>query len=620
MTAEELREKFIKFFEEKGHKVLPSASLVPSETDPSVLFTTAGMQQFKRYYSEPSEAPAPKIVTVQKCIRTGDIDEVGDTTHLTFFEMLGNFSFDDYFKKEAIELGWEFLTEKLNIQKSRIHATYFKGEKDVPEDTESKKILEGIDGLGKVIAQGFDDNFWSLGTENSPGGPTVEFYVDGLEVWNLVFNEYIFKEGKYTLSGKHGVDTGMGLERLTAVMNGLDDVYKTDLFAPIIKGIEQLHPDKYVYGDKTDGEYIEEGKQCWVDTRKQFRIVADHIKAAVFCIADGAEPSNKGRGYIARRLIRRAIVKANQLGIEKDFTANLAKEVFEIYDGVYYSSNESEKSDSSRQVSNNKKIVLELEKEEQKFRRTLSSGLSEFEKWYSWESKRDVKLIPGSVMFDLFQSHGFPLELTIEIAKDKGLEVSDENIEQYNNLAQQHQELSRTASAGMFKGGLADSGEETKKLHTAAHLLLAALRKVLGEGVFQKGSNITAERLRFDFSYPEKMTLEQINEVENIVNEQIEKDLPVVREEMTLEEAKKSGAMGVFESKYGEKVKVYSISPSTPDGSDNSSTPSGRSEPPFSREICGGPHASRTGELGHFKISKEESSSAGVRRIKAVLE
>lgn len=582
MTSIELRQKFLEFFNKKGHAVLPSSSLVPSEVDPSVLFTTAGMQQFKRYYLEPEEAPASRVATCQKCIRTGDIDEVGDKTHHTFFEMLGNFSFGypqkegSYFKKEAIEYAWEFLTQVLNIDPKRIHATYFTKENNVSTDEESKKILEGIEGLEKIIPQGFDDNFWSLGTENSPGGPTVEFYIDNVEVWNLVFNEYIFKNQKFEPSEFKGVDTGMGLERLIALLENINDNYQTDLFAPIIKEIEQLSGKGYL------------------ENHQVFRIIADHIKAATLAISDGVLPSNKDRGYILRRLIRRAIVKASQIGINDNFTQNIAREVFATYKGIYFDviSSVSEKSDSSRQASNNIELILsELEKEEIKFRNTLKGGLRLL------ESKTEIS---SKDLFDLYQSYGLPLEISIEELKNRSIKVNDSTIEQFNNLMHEHQEKSRTASAGMFKGGLADSGEETRKLHTAAHLMLAALRKVLGEGVFQKGSNITPERLRFDFSYPEKMTDEQIQEVEKLVNEQIEKDIEVNKEEMSIEDAKACGAMGVFDAKYGEKVTVYQIGG-------------------FSNEICGGPHANRTGELGHFKIVKEESSSAGVRRIKAIL-
>jgi alanyl-tRNA synthetase len=635
MTAKDLREKFLKFMESKGHTIIPSASLVPSEVDPSVLFTTAGMQQFKEYYLNPEVSKDARIATIQKCIRTGDIDEVGDKTHLTFFEMLGNFSFgypdkkDSYFKQDSINYAWEFLTKVLEIDKKRIYATYFKGEKGVAEDLESLKILKGINSLDKIMPQGFDDNFWSLGTENSPGGPTVEFYVDGIEVWNLVFNEYVLKNGNYEPSNDKGVDTGAGFERLLAVLNNKETIFETELFAPIIEKIEEL--SGYKYGEKSDEEHKKVDGQCWVDARKSFRIIADHIKASVFMISDGVVPSNVGRGYVVRRLVRRAVRYGKQLGIENNFIIHIASAVVEVYEEFYPELKEKEKF-----------IFEELKKEENKFMAVISDGLKKSEKVFKtkkpieneiynrvmrFDDKKEVfrKLyrnredqnnefkkegikittqellnatISGKEAFDLYQTYGFPIEMIIELVQARNLFV---DIEDFEKELKQHQELSRTASAGMFKGGLADSSEETKKLHTAAHLLLAALRKVLGEDVYQKGSNITSERLRFDFSYPEKLTPEQIKKTEDLVNEAIAKKMPVVCDEMSLAEAKKKGAMGVFEAKYGEKVKVYKIGE-------------------MSNEICGGPHVDNTGALGRFKITKEESSSAGVRRIKAVLE
>lgn len=557
MDSKLLREKFLNFFESRGHKVVPSASLVP-ENDPSVLFTTAGMQPFKRYYLNPAEAPATKLASSQKCLRTGDIDEVGDDSHLSFFEMLGNFSFNDYFKKEAIELAWEFLIKELSIDKKRIYATYFSGENDIPADEESLSILKNIEGLEEVKPQGFSDNFWSLGTEGSPGGPTVEFYVDDIEIWNLVFNEYVYRNGKYEKSEFKGVDTGMGLERLLAVINNFENVYRTDIFWPMIVKIKEICGENYE------------------DNIEAYRVVVDHIKASVFAINDGVIPSNKDAGYIVRRLIRRAIIKGHQINIDDNFTKDIASEVFKIYDGFYQFDKE--------------KIINELEKEEIKFRATLERGLREFEK-----QKANLS---GKVAFDLYQTYGFPWEMTVELAEENKINIDKHEFEEE---FKKHQELSRTASAGMFKGGLQSGGEQETKYHTATHLLLAALRQVLGNEVYQKGSNINAERLRFDFSYPEKMTDEQIKEVEEIVNEKIKEDLLVEMTEMNIEEAKKSGAMGVFDEKYGDKVKVYNIGE-------------------FSKEICGGPHIKKTGELGYLKIIKEESSSAGVRRIKAILE
>jgi alanyl-tRNA synthetase len=567
LSSNKLRQKFLDFFEKKGHKILHPFSLVP-ENDPTVLFTTAGMQQFKRFYLFPKEAPAARITTCQKCLRTGDIDEVGDESHLTFFEMLGNFSFGypskkgSYFKKEAIEMAWEFLTSELKIEKKRISATYFAGDRGISADDESKELLFKVTGLekAKILGTGFDETFWSLGTEGSPGGPTVEFYIDGVEVWNLVFNEYLMRGGKYVKSGQKGVDTGMGLERLTAIIQNKNDVYQTDIFALIISKIESVSGKKYA------------------ENKREFRIIADHLRAASALISDGVLPSNKDRGYILRRLIRRMVVKGRQIGIDKNFTGELV--------------------DSGE-------VKEKLDVEEGKFGKTLEKAIMQFEVISGMRigdrEKEGPYELSADELFDLYQTYGLPLEIALEMAKEKNVPIKDGAIGLFERMRKIHQEESRTASAGMFKGGLADNKVETTRLHTAAHLLLAALRQVLGPQVQQKGSNITGERLRFDFNNPEKLTPEQISKIENLVNEKIKENLPVEMAEMSLEEAKKSGATGVFDDRYGEKVKVYSIGL-------------------FSREICGGPHVKNTGELGHFKVTKEESSSAGVRRIKAVLE
>jgi alanyl-tRNA synthetase len=563
ISTNSLREKFLSFFEQKGHKILPSSSLLP-ENDASVLFTTAGMQQFKRFYDRPDEAPAAAVTTCQKCIRTGDIEEVGDETHVTLLEMLGNFSFGypekkgSYFKKEAIEMAWEFLTDELQIDKSRISCTYFAGDKGISEDHESHELLKQITGIedARILGTGFDETFWSLGTEGSPGGPTVEFYIDGIEIWNLVFNQYKFENGHYVASQFKGVDTGMGLERLVAVLNNVDNVYQTDLFEKSHKKLHELL--------KTES-LIDE------------RIILDHIRAASFMINEDIEPANKGGGYVLRRLIRRAVVRAGNLKIDHNFTVELANEVVKTY---------------SNYDLDLKKIEAVLETEETKFRKGLESGLKLI-------SSQDE--FSGKVLFDLYQTYGVPVEVSLEEAKDLDKNVSEDALMEYQKLLSGHQEKSRTASAGMFKGGLEGGGEQVTKYHTATHLLLAALRQVLGDHVFQKGSNITPERLRFDFSFSEKMTDAQIKKVEDIVNEKIKDALPVKMEEMPVFEAKNSGAMGVFDEKYAENVKVYSIGD-------------------YSREICGGPHATNTSELGRFKILKEESSSSGVRRIKAILE
>ena len=571
MTSQELRNKFLNFFKDNDHLIFPSGPLVP-EGDSSVLFNTAGMQPFKRYYSEPDLAPAPRLTTCQKCIRTGDIAEVGDDTHLTFFEMLGNFSFGyptkegSYFKKEAIAFAWKFLTEVLGVKSHRIYATYFGGSENISEDKESLEILNTIDGLQKIVPQGADDNFWSLGTEGSPGGPTVEFYIEDVEVWNLVFNEYVFVGGKYVSSEFKGVDTGMGFDRLLSALNGTNIVYETDLFMPIIDKIREIAGSFHPFH------------------KNDFRIIADHVKAAVFLLNEGVLPSNKDQGYIVRRLIRRAIIKLNGLGVKENVLKEIAQTVFDIY-------TEAQNGKSLYDLSIYT-ILPELEKEEVRFRVTLADGL---------KLLLGKKNLTGKDLFDLYQSFGLPLEISLEEAKNHHIEVEASAVLDYEELFRGHQELSRTASAGMFKGGLVGQTEQTTKYHTATHLLLASLRQVLGQDVHQKGANITDERIRFDFSYPEKLTDEQIQKVESLVNEKITQDLQVNMQEMKLEDAQSCGAVGDFANKYTDRVKVYSIGD-------------------FSKEICGGPHVANTGGLGHFKIIKEESSSAGVRRIKAILE
>jgi alanyl-tRNA synthetase len=573
MTSKEIREKFLEFFKGKGHTIIPSASLVPRETDPTVLFTTAGMHPLVPYLLGEDHPGGKRVANVQKCIRTIDIDKVGDESHLTFFEMLGNWSFGDYFKREAIEWSFEFLTSQkcLGIDKDRLSVTVFAGDKDAPRDDESAKIWQSL-GIPKerIFYKGKEDNWWGPAGAAGPCGPDTEIFINGTEIWNDVFMEYNKTvDGKYEPLKQKNVDTGMGLERMAMIMQGKNNVYETDLFAPIIESLESK-----VLCLKTDDSRLTTSK----------RIIADHIKASVFISADGVEPSNVGRGYVLRRLIRRAIRHGKLLGMparnashsdaggEKDFTPGIAKVVIDIYKDVYP---ELEK--------NKEKIFEELEREEKRFKKTLERGLKEFEK--------------GTDPFILFTTYGFPIELTQEMAKERGIEI---NIEKFKKQLKAHQELSRTASAGMFKGGLADAGEQTIKYHTATHLLLAALRKVLGPHVFQRGSNITAERLRFDFNHHQKMTKEEIKKCEDLVNEKIKKNLPVLCEEMTVKEAKEKGAIGVFEEKYGDRVKVYSIGD-------------------FSMEICAGPHVKATAVLGHFKIVKEEAVSAGVRRIKAVL-
>ncbi|KKQ01322.1 MAG: Alanine-tRNA ligase, partial [Candidatus Moranbacteria bacterium GW2011_GWD2_36_198] len=608
MTANELRKKYLDFFESKGHTIIPSASLVPRETDGSTLFTTAGMHPLVPYLLGEQHPGGNRVANVQKCVRTGDIDDVGDNRHLTFFEMMGNWSFGDYFKKEAIVWSFEFLTDPkwLGLDKNRLYVTVFKGENVIPRDEEAiatwQKVFadagmevevagedEMIKSNVRIIPLGTDDNFWIAGATGPCGGDTEMFYdmrpeegklegkfgdlVDSfriMEVWNNVFMEFNkTAEGKYEKLAKPNVDTGMGVERTLTVLDGEYTVFETELFKPLFEKIAEISGSGYQDSD---------------ETKKAFRIIADHVRASVFMIADGVTPLNTGAGYVLRRLIRRAVRYGKLLGIEKDFTVSLAEIVIQNFGDFY------PELKKQREI-----IFAELKKEEEKFRKTLENGLKQFNKLSS-------TAISGKDAFDLYQTYGFPLELTIEIAKEKGVIVDEKEA---GDEMKKHQDLSRTASAGMFKGGLADSGEETARLHTAAHLLLASLRQILGDHVFQKGSNITPERLRLDFSHPEKVVPEQLILIENLVNRAIEAKLDVLNEEMTLEQAKKLNAMGVFESKYGEKVTVYSIINDAGEV--------------VSREICGGPHAKNTGELGHFKIQKEEASSSGVRRIKAVL-
>jgi len=580
MTAQELRQKYLEFFQAKGHKIIPSASLIP-ENDPTTLFITAGMHPLISYLMGEKHPLGNKLTNCQKCIRTSDIDEVGDATHHTFFEMLGNWSLGDYFKREAIQWSWEFLTSPagLNLDKNKIAVSVFAGDKDAPFDQESFDLWKSLGVSEKRIAKlSKKNNWWGPAGETGPCGPDTEmFYWSGaeneipksfnddnsnwVEIWNDVFMEFNKNfTGKYELLKQKNVDTGMGLERTLAVLNGLDDNYKTKLFWPIIQKIEEISGKKYK------------------DNKRKFRIIADHIKASIFLISDGVEPSNKDRGYVLRRLIRRvvALINVDDINFDSKKFKLIAQAVFDIYEDTYK---------EFKQKDKRLDILEKFSKEIRKFRATIEKGLKEFNK--------------GVDPFILFTTYGFPIELTKELAKEKGIKIDEGD---FNRKFKKHQELSRTASAGMFKGGLADAGEETTRLHTVAHLMLAGLRKILGDHVIQKGSNITAERLRFDFSHPEKMTEEQKKQVENFVNEAIQKNIPVVCEEMSLEEAKKQGAMGIFENKYGDKVKVYTI-----EG--------------YSKEICGGPHVKNTGNIGGvFKIKKEESSSAGVRRIKAVIK
>ncbi|MDD3190278.1 MAG: alanine--tRNA ligase [Candidatus Pacebacteria bacterium] len=634
MNSRELRERYINFFISKGHKRIPSASVVP-ENDPTVLFTTAGMHPLVPYLLGEKHPEGARLTSVQKCVRTGDIEDVGDSTHNTFFEMLGNWSLGDYFKDESIRWSFEFLTDEkyLGIDPKRLKVTVFEGDEDAPKDEESIKIWQecfasvGIeakvwDGKNNEEAKIFplpkDDNWWGPAGITGPCGPDTEIFIDlgkstnydtcpngsdckpgchcgrYVEIWNNVFMQYNKNaEGGFEPLSQQNVDTGMGLERTLAMLNGFDNIYESDVLKPIVDKVKELSntPLTPTLSPKSEGEIQNtakgDGELQDAEKNKAARIVADHIRTSVFMISDGVVPSNLDRGYILRRLIRRAIRSARNLQTQEKFLIELVDVILGIYGEEY-----------PALIENKTKIIDELEKEEEKFGKTLEMGLRELEK---------LEDINGEKAFNIFQTYGFPYEMIIEEIEKRGMEfdsikLKDEFDESFHN----HQDLSRTASAGKFKGGLADNSEETTRLHTAAHLLLQALRLVLGDHVFQKGSNITAERLRFDFSHPEKMTDEEKKKVEAIVNEQIKKALPVRCEEMGLEDAKRLGAMGVFESKYGEKVKVYVM------GDDEKGV--------FSKEICGGPHVENTSELGRFRIAKEESSSAGVRRIKAVLE
>jgi len=618
MTAKELREKYLNFFKSKGHAVLPSASLIP-ENDPTSLFIGSGMQPLIPYLLGEKHPRGQRLANSQKSFRAEDIEEVGDSRHTTFFEMLGNWPLGDYFKKEQLSWMWEFLLEELKLDPKKVYVTVYRGNKEtgIERDKESveiwKKLFKGkgieakdVDfaeknGMrdGRIFYYDDNKNWWSRSgvpanmPVGEPGGPDSEMFYDlganlkkhenskfkdlpchvncdcgrFIEIGNNVFMEFVKTNKGFEPLPQKNVDFGGGLERMTMVSEGKNNVFETDLFVNILGKISQISGGKKYQGNAA-----------------AFEIIADHIKAATFIMADdkGIAPSNTDQGYIVRRLIRRAVRYGRQLGIKNDlWIKEITQVVIDDYKDVY------------PELERNKDFVLSnLDEEETRFKKTLEKGLKEFEK----------REISGREAFNLYQTYGFPIEMTKELAEEKGIQVDEEEFQQE---LKKHQELSRTASAGKFKGGLADAGEETKKLHTAAHLLLAALRKVLNDSVTQKGSNITAERLRFDFSWPEKLTDEQKKQVEDLVNEVIKKDLPVVCEEMSLDEAKKQGAAGVFESKYGERVKVYTV---------------GNDKEVFSQEICGGPHIERTGELGHFKISKEESSSAGVRRIKAMLE
>lgn len=562
ITRKQLIKKYIEFFKSKNHEEIPNSSLIP-ENDPTVLFTTAGMHPLVPYLLGQKHPLGKRLCNIQRCIRTGDIEMVGDETHHTFFEMLGNWSLGDYWKEDAIKYSFEFLTKELKIPKEEIEVTCFAGDKDAKKDEESEKIWKSL-GINKIKFLGKKDNWWGPAGNTGPCGPDTEIFVNGVEIWNNVFMQYEKNsEGKFISAKQKNIDTGMGVERTLAILNNLDDNYLTEVWKPIIKKIEELSGKKYE------------------NNKKEIRIIADHIKASVFIIADEITPSNTEQGYVLRRLIRRAIRYGKKLKIE-NFTKEIAKPVFEIYE------------DYDIIKKNKDRIISEFVKEEERFNKTINEGLKLLHK--ITEGKKEISCKES---FLLYQSYGFPVEMIEEECKAGKIKFSRDEFEKECKI---HQELSRTASAGKFKSGLADNSRETTKLHTATHLLLAALRKILRDNsINQKGSNITAERLRFDFSFPRKLTDEEIKAIEKEVNSNISKGCPVVRKEMSLEEARKKGVTGIFENKYSKIVSVYTIGE-------------------CSKEICAGPHVKNTCELGKFKILKEESSSAGVRRIKAILE
>ena len=648
LSSNELRSMWLRFFQEKSHAVIPSASVIP-ENDPTVLFTTAGMHPLVPYLLGQKHPQGTRLTDVQKCIRTGDIDEVGDMSHLTFFEMLGNWSLGDYFKKEMIPWSWEFLTspEWLGIDKDKLAFTVFEGDDDCPRDEEAANLWRSC-GVkdDHLFYLPKEHNWWGPAGVTGPCGPDTEMFIITkepcgpdcspachcgayLEIWNDVFMQYNKqKDGSFIPLEQKNVDTGMGLERTICVLNGKKSVYETDVFAQILAKIEELCGKKYNPDD---------------ENTKAFRIVADHMRTATFIIGDprGIGPSNVGQGYILRRLIRRAVRYGMELGLGEGFTAKVAQVIIDQYKEVY------------PELEQNAAFVIEqLTLEEGRFARTLKQGEKEFEKVLfninrtrsamdkiiaddtlaSAEEavrahvlrpqpdmvaaieavkagdleavKRECaairerqSVIDGRSAFKLYDTYGFPIEITKELAAEHGLTVDEED---FKKRFEQHQATSRSGAEQIFKGGLADHSEQTTCLHTATHLLQAALRKVLGDEVKQKGSNITAERLRFDFTFGRKVTPEELKEVERLVNEAIEANVPITMEEMTVPEAKAQGAIGLFESKYGEIVRVYTMGQ-------------------FSKEICGGPHADRTGDLVSFKILKEEASSAGVRRIKATI-
>ena len=583
MKAIEIRNKYLNFFKAHGHTVVPSAPLIP-ENDPSVLFTTAGMQPLVPYLLGEKHPAGTKITDFQKCVRTNDIEEVGDNRHLTYFEMLGNWSLGDYFKEESIQMSFDFLTKELLIPAEKLSVTCFAGDEDCPKDEVSAECWKkaGIP-EDRIYFYGKDDNWWIAGEEGPCGPDTEMFYDTGkpacsdncqpscdcgkyVEIWNNVFMEY-FKDasGKYSKLKQKNVDTGLGLERMTMLLQGKETPFDTELFAPIMEKLVELQSK---------------------DDIQSRRIIAEHLRSSMMIVCDGGRPSNIDRGYVLRRLIRRMIRHMNKLEINLDEISTLIDINIQNLKEMY--------PDLEKNAEIIKAVILE---EKDKFVKTLTHGEKEFTKAMNQTKQEGKEKIDGKVVFRLYDTYGFPPEMTKELAKENGIEI---DMQEFEKLFKEHQEKSRMGSEQKFKGGLADQSEKTIAYHTATHLLHQALRTVLGEHVKQSGSNITEERLRFDFTHPQKMTKEEIQKVEDLVNEQINRNLTVICEEMSYEDAKDSGAIGLFTDKYGEKVKVYTIGD-------------------FSKEICGGPHVTNTGDMGTFKIKKEESSSSGIRRIKAVL-
>ncbi len=588
MTAQELRTMYVNFFKERGHKEIASASLLP-ENDPTVLFTTAGMHPLVPYLLGEKHPAGKRLTDVQKCVRTEDIDEVGDDTHCTFFEMLGNWSLGDYFKQESISMSFEFLTKYLNIPVERLAVTVFEGDELVPADEEAVEIWKSL-GLSEeqIYRYGREDNWWGPAGQTGPCGPDTEIFYDMgkpkcgpscgpschcgkyVEIWNNVFMQFNKQaDGSFTELAQKNVDTGMGLERVLTIFNGKTNVYDTELFQPVMKKLEEI--------------LEREGKS--LSTREK-RIVCEHMRTTTFILGDPMKisPSNTEQGYILRRLIRRIIRLFKKADINANYLCELAEILIGQYSPVY------------PELSDNREFILDqLQKEYTLFSKTLDDGLKKANRYL--DNVKSGATLGGELAFKLYDTYGFPIEFTAELASERGVQV---DMEGFRQKFEEHQEKSRQGAAGKFAGGLADNNEQTARLHTATHLLNGALRKVLGDEVSQRGSNITSERLRFDFSFGRKVTKEELEQVEAIVNEAIQKNIDVILEEMSPEQAYEKGAIGVFSGKYGEIVKVYTI-------------------PGYSKEICGGPHAKNTGELKSFKIKKEEASSAGVRRIKAVI-